>query len=44
MAQDTYRLKKIEEKDEQFLIEKIIHGIENENPYTISTKKAKNYA
>ena len=31
--------------DKQFLIEKIIHGIENENPYTISTeKKAKNYA
>ena len=29
----------MEEKNKQFLIEKIIQGIENENPYTISTKK-----
>ena len=43
-AQITYGVKKYEEKDKQFLIEKIIHGIENENPYTISSKKAKNYA
>ena len=38
-VQDTYGLKKIEEKDKQFLIEKIIYGIKNENPYTISTEK-----
>ena len=38
-VQDTYGLKKIEEKDKQFLIEKIIYGIKNENPYIISTEK-----
>ena len=32
-------LKKIEEKEKQFLVEKIMHGIENENPYTIFTEK-----
>ena len=29
----------IEEKEKQFMIEKIIRGIENENAYTIYTKK-----
>ena len=31
---------KIEEKDKQFLIEKIMHRIKNENPHTISTEKS----
>ena len=38
-TQDTYGLKKIEEKDKQLLTEKIIHRIENENPYTRSSEK-----
>ena len=32
-------LQKIEEKDKQFLIEKIIAKIENKNPYEIKTEK-----
>ena len=40
-AKDSYGLKKIEEKDWQFLIEKIIHGIEFENAYEISVEKKK---
>ena len=38
-AQDTYGLKKTEEKDKQFLLVKTIHGKQNENPVTISTEK-----
>ena len=38
-AQDTYGLKKTEEKDKQFLVVKTIHGKQNENPDTISTEK-----
>ena len=32
-------LKIIEEKDKQFLIEKLIHSVEKENPYKTATKK-----
>ena len=38
-AKDSVSLKTIEEKDRQFLIEKIIHGIEFNNPYNISSEK-----
>ena len=38
-AKDSVSLKTIEEKDRQFLIEKIIHGIEFNNPYSISSEK-----
>ena len=43
-AQATNGLKKNEEKDKQFLIEKIVHGIENKSLYYLYPKKAKNYA
>ena len=36
---DSVGLQRVEEKSKQFLTEKIIHGIEFENPYNISTKK-----
>ena len=36
-AKDLFGLKKIEERDRQFLIEKIIQGIEFNNPYKISS-------
>ena len=32
-------MQKIEEKSKQFLVEKIIHGIEFKNPYNIETEK-----
>ena len=38
-AEDPYRLKKIEEENKQFLIEKIIYDIENKNPYIVSTER-----
>ena len=38
-AEDFHGLKKIEEKDKKFLIEIIIHSVENENPSTISIEK-----
>ena len=38
---DTVGLKKIEEKNKQFLLEKIIHGIEFENLYATDSKKKK---
>ena len=36
---DAIRLKKTEEKDKQFLIEKIIAETEYKNPYTIEREK-----
>ena len=36
---DSVGLQRVEEKSKQFLTEKIIHGIEFENPCNISTKK-----
>ena len=36
---DSIGLKKIEEQDQQFLVEKIIHGDEFQNPYENSTAK-----
>lgn len=36
---DSVGLKKIEDRNKQFLIEKIIHGIEFTNPYENSTEK-----
>ena len=36
---DSIGLKKIEEQDRQFLVEKIIHGDEFQNPYGNSTAK-----
>ena len=38
-AKDSVSLKTIEEKDRQFLIEKIIHWTEFNNPYNISNEK-----
>ena len=35
-------LKKIKDRDRQFLIEKIIHRIEFNNPYEVSSKKSPN--
>ena len=35
-------LKKIKDRDRQFLIEKIIHRIELNNPYEVSSKKSSN--
>ena len=32
-------LKKREEKDNKFLIEKLIYSVEEENPYKITTKE-----
>ena len=36
---DTVGLKKLEEKNKQFLLEKIIHGIEFENPYATNYER-----
>ena len=36
---DTVGLKKIEERDKQFLVEKIIHCVEFQNPYENSIQK-----
>ena len=36
---DSVGLQRVEEKSKQILTEKIIHGIEFENPYNVSTKK-----
>ena len=38
-AEDTYVLKKIEEKDMQFLIEKLIYSIRKKNLYMITIEK-----
>ena len=38
-AKDLVSLKTTEDTDRQFLTEKIIHGIEFNNPYDISSKK-----
>ena len=32
-------MQKVEEKSKQFLIEKIIHGVEFKNPYNIEIEK-----
>ena len=43
-VKDEVGLQTIEEKDKQFLIEKLIYEIEKKNPYTIETeKKARNF-
>ena len=36
---DTFGMKKVEEKNKQFLLEKIIHGVEFENLYSIDSEK-----
>ena len=36
---DTVGLKKLEEKNKQFLLEKIIHGIEFENLYATNSER-----
>ena len=36
---DSAGIKKIEEKNKQFLIEKIIHGIEFENLYATNSER-----
>ena len=36
---DSIGLKKIEERDKEFLVEKIIHGVEFQNPYENSIEK-----
>ena len=36
---DSVGLKKIEERNKQLLIEKIIHGIEFKNPYATNTER-----
>ena len=36
---DSISLKKIEERDRQFLLEKIVHSIESSNPYESPTEK-----
>ena len=41
-VKDSFGLKKIEDKDRQFLIEKIIHGIEFNSSYKISSEKKPN--
>ena len=38
-AEETYGLKKIEEKDMQFLIEKLIYSIKKKNLYMITIEK-----
>ena len=38
---DSVGLKKIEDRDIQFLVEKLIHGVEFSNPYENSIKKKK---
>ena len=37
-VRDEFGLQKIEDKDKEFLIEKIIAKIENKNPYEIKTE------
>ena len=36
---DSIGMQKVEEKSKQFLIEKIIHGVEFNNPYNIEIEK-----
>ena len=36
---DSVGLKKVEDRNKQFLIEKMIHGVEFKNPYENSTEK-----
>ena len=36
---DSIGIQKVEEKSKQFLIEKIIHGVEFNNPYNIEIEK-----
>ena len=36
---DTVDMKKVEEKNKQFLLEKIIHGVEFENLYSTDSEK-----
>ena len=36
---DSVGIKKIEEKNKQFLIEKVIHGIEFENLYATNSER-----
>ena len=36
---DSVAMQKIEEKSKQFLVEKVIHRIEFQNPYNITTEK-----
>ena len=36
---DSVAMQKIEEKSKQFLVEKVIHGIEFQNPYNITIEK-----
>ena len=36
---DSIGKQKLEEKNKQFLVEKIIHGIEFKNPYNIKTEE-----
>ena len=43
-VRDEISLQKIEEKDKQFFIEKIIAKIENKNPYAKNRKRTRNYA
>ena len=43
-VRDKIDLQKIEEKDKQFLIEKIIAKVENKSPCAIETKRTRNYA
>ena len=38
-VKDEVRIKKTEERDRQFLVEKIIHGVEFSNPYENSIEK-----
>ena len=38
-AEDVVGLKKIEEKDKQFSMEKLIHSIKKESSYKIRTEK-----
>ena len=39
-VKDEVGMKKIEERDRQFLVEKIIHCVEFSNPYENSIKKS----
>ena len=43
-VRDEISLQKIEEKDKQFFIEKIIAKIENKNSYEKNRKRTRNYA
>ena len=42
-VRDEVSLQKVGEKDKQLLTEKIIAKIENKNPYTIRTKRTRDY-